>query len=285
MLRLPFILAAALGLPITSFADHSQAGTAESNCINNGDFRFSLDLTYLYGPADGSLQTPSGGQPGTTSPGRPTLDELGIDDANIFDAALTLGWRHHELYAGAQLVRLSGDATLDEELISHGVTFPAGSNIDSDVQLDWYRAGYRYRFEFDTDPARQGSEFSLAPSVGVAVLAFDLQLDGTGGLETGRSYTKVSPQIGLDAEWRITRRVALVGEVLSSIPLEDVPFIFSAQIAVEYRVLDTRGVAADAVIGIGYERIQYDDSGKQDVPNDIDVDLGPLLILGLRLEF
>ena len=41
----------------------------------------------------------------------------------------------------------------------------------------------------------------------------------------------------------------------------------------------------DALVGVGYERLQYDDAKKQELPNDIDVDLGPLLLLSIKAEF
>src|SRR2546426_5913447 len=48
-------------------------------------FHFSLEGMWLYGPVSGHMQTPSGGQPGTTSSKRPTLSEMGIDTASGFD--------------------------------------------------------------------------------------------------------------------------------------------------------------------------------------------------------
>src|SRR6266571_3550066 len=50
---------------------------------------FSLEGMWLYGPVSGYMQTPSGGKTGTTSSKRPTLKELGIDNASVFDAELT----------------------------------------------------------------------------------------------------------------------------------------------------------------------------------------------------
>ena len=40
----------------------------------------------------------------------------------------------------------------------------------------------------------------------------------------------------------------------------------------------------DALVGVGYERLQYDDAKKQEL-NDIDVELGPLLPLSVKAEF
>jgi hypothetical protein len=53
-------------------------------------FRVALEGSFLYGPVEGFLQTPSGGQPGTTSDKRPTLQELDIDRASVGDASLVV---------------------------------------------------------------------------------------------------------------------------------------------------------------------------------------------------
>src|SRR4051812_772820 len=127
------LMAAALLLPIT--AAQGQQPPAPPDW-NSRDVRFSIDAAYLYGPADGYLQVPSGGEPGTSSKHRPKLNEIGIDDANIVDVVGRFGWHDEELYLGAQIIRLSGDDTLDESLTSHAVTFPAGSHVSSDVTLD-----------------------------------------------------------------------------------------------------------------------------------------------------
>src|SRR2546426_471163 len=42
----------------------------------------------FYGSVGGFLQTPNGGAPGTSSSHRPTLHELGIDDAVLYEAGL-----------------------------------------------------------------------------------------------------------------------------------------------------------------------------------------------------
>jgi hypothetical protein len=162
--------------------------------IDDADWRFSLDVSYLYGHVSGYVQTPSGGEPGTTSSKRPRFSELGIDNASMADVAATGAWHNEELYLGAQIIRLSGDATLDEPLVSHGTNFPAGTSVSSDIQLDWYRFGYRHRFELLDDRS-----LTISPGVGAAVLDFSYRLDASGaGPLTSRSYVKIGPQLALD---------------------------------------------------------------------------------------
>jgi hypothetical protein len=245
-------------------------------------FRLSAEGAYLYGPVDGHLQTPSGGEPGTTSPDRPTLDELGIEAASIYDAEVALGWGPHELYLGGQWFGMSEQATLDDELVSQANTFPTGSRVDADVQLDWYRLGYRHRIEVGDGPGDE-PRFVIRPAAGFALLDFDFQLDGPGGAEVSRSYSKGAPQVGAAVEWRLTDRVSVTGELSSTVPLSNTPLIQTAELSGKFRLFDRGRADASLLAGIAYERIHYDDD--QEVSNDIDVEAGPLLRLGLDLRF
>jgi hypothetical protein len=99
-------------------------------------FHASFDGSFRYGNISGFLQIPKGGGPGTTSNERPTFHEIGINQAPVGSTALTLEWGNHEIYTGANFIRLSGKDTLASTLISNGATFPAGSSVDASVQLD-----------------------------------------------------------------------------------------------------------------------------------------------------
>jgi hypothetical protein len=133
-------------------------------------FHASFDGSFRYGNISGFLQIPRGGGSGTTSNERPTFHEIGIDHAPVGSPSLTLEWGNHEIYAGANFVRLSGKNTLGSTLISNGRTFPAGSSVDSSAQLDWYRGGYQYRLSYKKS---EGATVSLYPFIGFGLLNFD----------------------------------------------------------------------------------------------------------------
>jgi hypothetical protein len=152
------------------------------------------------------------------------------------------------------------------------------------VWLNWYRLGYRCRFSAGDGPG-SGPMFVIAPGGGVALLDYRLEIDGTGGPSTTRSFRKVTGQVGLEAVWRLTDRVSLAADVLCSIPLERTPFILAAGVTAGCRVLDREQVDMDLKLGIGYELIRYDDEHTQEVANDIEVDAGPLLLIGVEARF
>src|SRR4051794_13083353 len=101
-------------------------------------FHSAAEGTFRYGPVSGFAQTPAGGNPGTSSRNRPTFSELDIHDSINAEASLEASWREHGIYGGGNFIRLDGKSELDESLVSRGTTFPAGDQVRSDVQLDWY---------------------------------------------------------------------------------------------------------------------------------------------------
>jgi hypothetical protein len=258
------------------------------------DFTLSLAGTFLYGDVRGYVQTPSGGEPGTTSKQRPKFSEIGVENATIGDGQLTATFgeqQRNEVYVGGQFIRLSGSDTLGSDLVSHGVTFPAGSHVSSDVQLDWYRVGYRYRFDLNDVTALCGApsnpaldDFSLYPSVGGAFLNFDYRLDGAGGQRASRSYIKGNVQFGLGFEWRPRRgpfSVTIGG--LAAPNFSSLPGIYYEELAAHYRFLDTKAVDATATLGVALEQMDYKDD--QQISNHIHADFGPMLVAGVELRF
>ena len=247
-------------------------------------FRWSLEATWMYGPIDGQLQTPTGGMPGTTTVGRPTLEELGLDYASIFAAEATFGAGPHEFFFYTQLNRLYGDTTLEDTFMSQGRTFPAGSRVHSDVKLDLYRLGYRHRIAagYRRDG---GPQFFLYPSAGIAIFAFDMHLDGAGGAYVDRPYAKGAPEVGLGFEWLATEQLTVTGELTSTLDLSKLPLVVTAKIEGKYVLVRSRGVTVSGTVGVGYQLIRYDDAHKQEMPNDIEIDLGPVVLLGIDVRF
>lgn len=246
--------------------------------------RWSGSVSYLYGPVRGKLQTPTGGRPGTTTTGRPMLKELGITHAGMTDIAVAARWSRHEVYGGYRLFRLGNTATLEDPLVSQGRSFPAGTEVDSAVGLDWFRAGYRYWLEIDL-PGEKLSDLAVAPAAGFAIWSFDYKLDADSLPDVHRNYIRPTPQLGLEAAYPLTGALSLTAGMLTSVPLGRQPRIFSGHLGGRYRLVERGGLAIDAELGVGFDRIDYRNSGRQSVPNDITVDAGPLLIGGIVARF
>jgi len=237
---------------------------------------------WMYGPVSGHLQTPSGGRPGTSSKDRPSLGEIGINTASIYDAEIMPSFGDHGMYFGGQWIGLSGERRLDETLISQGETFLAGSRVKSDVSMDWYRIGYRYRIQRGDDAGAELPATEIYSRLGVAIWDFRYRLDGAGGVQADRSYIKAAPQMGVEMEWHATRNFSLAGEFTSTLPFPSMPWIVTVQLEGKYKFFDKNGVGLSGFLGAGYEKINFHDH--QDVSNEINADFGPMLRVGLELR-
>lgn len=230
-----------------------------------------------YGRAEGFLQTPAGGVPGSSSHGRPTLKELGIDDAVFYDMAVFVQRRHYCLYAGYQLIGLDGTGTLSESLISRGVTFPAGTRVQTQTDLDWLRVGAGWKFDF------LDHRLAVTPQAEFGLLDFHYELAG-GGEAVERSYAHGCFRLGLEAQYRFSPVVSLRAGGGGSVPISNTPQITTITGGIE---LDPwagrRRFRPLFFLGAGAQRIEYEDN--QALPNHFRVDMEPFFAAGLGLSF
>src|SRR5258705_3381568 len=167
-----------------------------------------------FGSVDGYLQTRAGGQAGSTSPHRPTTEEIGLDGLSampVVDGVLRI-LEKHEIHAQYARVSLSGEDVLRSELVSQGRTFPAGSPVESHLGLDLFRAGYRARWL----PFRPFG-LSLSAEAGFSLNPFSYRLASpaaTGNVD--RSYSIGFPYLGLLIERKVLDRLAVEVDLAGS---------------------------------------------------------------------
>lgn len=230
-----------------------------------------------YGPVDGFFQTPAGGEPGSSSLGRPTLDELGIDRTTFYDVLAGLRWRRLRLYLGYQAIDLSGQAVLSQSLTSRNITFPAGTAVSSDIGLNLLRVAAGWKF------ALAGGRLELAPIGELGVLDFTYDVSG-GGETASRDYAKGYLGFGFAGRYHINNRVSAILNVQAPIPISTAPQIAALTGGFEFDLPPSGQRAHPLVfIGGGAQRIEYEDN--QELPNHFDVDLGPFVTAGLGVSF
>ena len=238
---------------------------------------FSFRGSYQYGAVEGFLQTPAGGEPGTSSSKRPTLKELDIDNAGFYDVAALVHWRRLGFYAGYEGIGLDGDSVLNETLISRGVTFPAGTSVHSKVDLNWLRAGVGWKFEL------ANHRLELFPKADFALLDFSYKLNG-GGEAVDRSYSKGCFRVGMEGKYRCFGPVSLRLDAEASVPISNTPQIAVFTGDVEFDLLrHSKRFHPTVFVGGGWQRIEYEDN--QTLPNHIKADFGPFVRAGLGLSF
>ncbi|RMG17694.1 MAG: hypothetical protein D6731_03615 [Planctomycetota bacterium] len=243
--------------------------------------RLSLSAGLRFGPVHGFLRIPKGGKPGTTQDRRPKLPELGVAAllAPRFD--LGLRWGRLEVHADATLQRLRGDQVLTAPLTTQARTFPGGSRVDADVRLDLYRVGLRCTWSF---PLAEGYALELVPRIDFAILRFRYVISGS-GQRADRSFTPANVQLGADLRLVLPYGFALrygFGFAQRWRVHSGWPGLLDLELALSHKS-SLGPLEVDLELGVAFERIDFIDS--QSYPNRIDLNLGPLLTVGLRIGF
>ena len=242
---------------------------------------FDVSAGLSYGSIDGFLQTPAGGNKGTTSHKRPTFDELGINTVLSFDGSLNAHWKMHTLTVGGQLNRFSDSSTLHSPLVSQNLTFPEDTRVSSDIRMDWYRIGYLYTF--DISPNARKKTLSISPGIDAALLDFRYELKDSEEQHVDRAYKKGALRLLCNIDWEIAEGLDLQARTSASLPISNTPSIINLGLTAEKSLFSAAGIAGSVYLGGAYEKIEYEDN--QHVPNHIRAEMWPLVSTGVRLKF
>ena len=237
---------------------------------------FSLRGSAFYGPISGYVEVPLGGNPGSSSPRRPTLKELGIDDAAFYAVTGRLQWGHVGVFGGYSGLELDSSGTLSESLVSHGVSFPAGSPFKSSIQLNVANLGAGWRFDFAE------RRLQVFPWIDVAILDFSYSLDSPGA-RAARAYRTTAVRLGAEATYDLGHGFGLELDGGASLPISHMPQLSSVTGRVAYHLFPTSAVRATLFLGCAGKWIDLEDS--QTLPNHISVRSGPLVTGGFSLSF
>ncbi|OGZ27704.1 MAG: hypothetical protein A2365_03610 [Candidatus Nealsonbacteria bacterium RIFOXYB1_FULL_40_15] len=238
-----------------------------AGCNTKVSFQYSRSFV------EGSLQTPCGGKEGTSSSGRPTLKEIGIEDVETYGGSVYLNKGRHTGFFKGTMGRASGECFLGDSLISQNKSFLEGEKLFSDLAFDTLAFGYLYDI-------REG-KVRLSPGADLSVLMFHYKLsDGVGLVD--RSYSKASVRVGGVAGIELGD-FTLELEGFYSFPLDNSPEINEINLSLIYPVVQGDDFTLEASAGVGLREIKYEDN--QDFPNKIEIDQCPIIVLGLRLGF
>jgi hypothetical protein len=240
------------------------------------EFEFSLDAAASYGNLTGFVQVPLGGELGTTSPSRPTLRELGIQDAVAWEVGARARWRHFLVYGGYSALDPDGSGTLTEPLLTHGVAFAAGSPFHSSLRLDVAHVGGGWRFDFPDE------RVTLAPVLEFALLDFSYSLS-TPSASASRSYSVGAARLGGEATLELGHGFELGFRGVASLPISHMPQLAELDGHVSYRFDVVRMLRGRVFLGTGMRWFDFQDA--QTVPNRIQIRTGALLRGGLSIEF
>ncbi len=246
------------------------------------DWGGEFDLAILYGDIRGSLQTPRGGLPGTTSGHRPTLDEIGVETLTSGKLKLKFDVENIIFNIGARFQRMNGSETITQSLTTQNSLYPQGTNVRSDLRFDWYRFGFGYRFNFRQDQARH--RFSIEPGVEGVLIDFHYKMKANGIIPNNRDYTHMGMRIGCLFVWEPTDKIKVELNGRWGAPFENSAVISSWEVLGIFRVLgEPEELNLSLVLGLGEDEIHFKD--EQVIPNNLRLDVGPHVQFGLRFSF
>lgn len=260
---------------------------------DNNPFHLSLGSYIGYGQLMGHLQSGEDSYTGTGSTNSPDMrDDLGFSEIKRGNFFAELGWNRHSLQSSSHLLKIKGKNTLGKTLIFDGITYPAGTQIKSDLKSNWYELGYRYRFPLDPnkifltlqghEEALSESAFSIIPTVTIAYWNFYLQLKD-GGTSNEKKYSHVTPRFGAILEWNPLPGFSVTAEAIRSLPCCNNLSIHTFELATNYDLIRRDIFKLGLNIRIGYEKLRYEDA--KTLPDQIKIDLGPMIMGGLKLKF
>lgn len=160
----------------------------------------------------GYVQTPLGGEPGTSDLKRPTLSELGIRKQPINDSYIFVNWRNVGIYFVTQQIRSHNQARLNKTLRTYGKKLPTGTLMSHYLQLDNHSFGITYRFDFNAS--------RFIPCFEISVLDFAYVFDSI--IAAGdRHYRHVTLSSGFLSQWNLGKRNVRELSYLTSLPFAD----------------------------------------------------------------
>jgi hypothetical protein len=255
------------------------AGYARPVCVGAADaggrLRVTAALEMRVGNPRGHIQIPKGGQPGTTSPGRPTFEEVGVDTAWAPALDVTLALRRHRLHVGAVYWLLHGEETLRQALTSHEDFYPAGTAVESSSAVGESYLSYGYAFDLSR-------AVTVTPALGVYGHRIAYEIAGGGNTST-RDFSAYSPMFETEVLWRPGGRMHVTAHL--RLVLDDVLGLESPTNVVDAQVrwhwdLWSRG---SLHLATGVTSISHHD--EQPVPNEILLEVLPWFGFGGELRF
>jgi hypothetical protein len=226
-----------------------------------------------------SMMTP-GGSMGTMQNGvsqQTSLSDLGIEGAEgSWGVSLGLRYKRANLYVSGQQSSYSGRGTTAHDITQDGITIPAGTPVETTMDLGIYSAIVTYNV---IDRA-----YKVGLGLGLMGLDFGVEYD-TGLIQVPIDETIYLPLVAasLSYDWNRLEVEGLVGGAAVNMNGEKVAYI-DLDIALRYTLIQREHIGAQ--VALGYKYIAMDMELSADSGNAFEADLnftGPYV--GLRFMF
>ena len=127
-------------------------------------------------------------------------DDLGMDsDDEIFRLAIAARpWPKHKFFLSYMAMDRNGNEVLKKDITFAGVTFPAGTQVGTKLDVAMYRGGYTWSF-------LQNNEWELGLSLGLYVIDMDMHVESKrfSRIRAEDSMREPFPMIGFSGTWLV----------------------------------------------------------------------------------
>jgi len=185
-----------------------------------------LDVSGSYGPLKGFIQIPKGGQHGSTDYHRPNFDEIGMDTNSFFNTELNVTYGEWTYYGGISGSNLTGNTTLKEDLVTHGITLKKGTEYEMDTPLRFFSLGVKKKYIIN-------DKFSVSPLFGFEMETISYTWSAKGKMmlpgesvasdnsvdDTRGAFHFWAPAVGLQLNYDFTDNTSFVALGKSIIPI------------------------------------------------------------------
>ena len=173
-----------------------------------GDEMVSLKGSYMVLNPDGVFAVDGNGISGTKVD---LDDDLGFDDSKSFQGEVAFNLGPFRLSGGYLPISFSGDGILTETVIFNGQTFPVGTDVESDIDLDLYDVALAWHvINLDDLPVR----FQLGPELSVKIIDADISMEAVGfSFKEDESAVIPVPTVGLRSRIAFGDYFGVVGRV------------------------------------------------------------------------
>jgi len=190
---------------------------------------------YWFTNLDTTIEASSGTVIGTNLD---LVNDLGLDDLeNFVEGRITLELGHHSFRYAYMPLSWSGLARITKDINFAGRTYPASSEVSSDVQIDYHRFSYRYDFI---------NKLKNRLGIIAEVKYFDGRVnlkDAAFGLDESTRLQIPIPAIGVGAQVAIPL-LAKVGAEITGMTLGSLAYVLDAEANVGFHPLPYVDVSA-----------------------------------------
>jgi hypothetical protein len=264
-------------IPIAFATSMAQGGSLEgitpyefSGRVSNSS-SLSIRAKGSYSPVDGQMQISRDGKLKTSTSGRPTLEEIGIDYFYSYGGGIEIASGSNTIDFDVDLAEASGEAKLEKDVVSRNRYFQRDFPVSSDLNVDTFKFTYlRSLFEKSTMTA------SLGVAVGALNIDYELRARYA---EAGYSETEWFAGLVGKVEIPITKSLSMGFEGQLALPFSNTPEVNRASVRLESPLSNNVLVYA----GVGFENLDYEDD--KTVPNHIEIERFPMTEVGFKYSF